>query len=52
LENNTYRYGSYDVDIEPFFDNMEIYRSAFKEMFVLGEYTSFGLPQQHLITRS
>jgi hypothetical protein len=39
------------VDIEPFFDNMEIYRSAFKEMFVLGEYTSFGLPQQHLITR-
>ena len=39
------------VDIEPFFNSMELYRSAFKEMFMLGEYTSFGFPQQHLITR-
>jgi hypothetical protein len=39
------------VDIEPFFDNIEIYRTAFKEMFVLAGYTSFGLPQRHLITR-
>ena len=40
-----------NVDMEPFFNNMKMYHTAFKEMFILAEYKSFGLPQQHLVTR-